>query len=40
MAAHSQTTVRTNAMATAPAFGKFDKDLIGDLIPFIESNIR
>jgi enterochelin esterase-like enzyme len=26
-----------NAMATAPAFGKFDKDLIGDLIPFIES---
>jgi enterochelin esterase-like enzyme len=28
----------TNAMATAPAFGKFDKDLIGDLIPFIESN--
>lgn len=28
----------TNAMATAPAFGKFDKDLLGDLIPFIESN--
>ncbi len=27
----------TNAMATAPAFGKFDQDLIGDLIPFIES---
>jgi enterochelin esterase-like enzyme len=27
----------TNAMATAPAFGKFDKDLIGDLLPFIES---
>ncbi len=27
----------TNAMSTAPAFGKFDKDLIGDLIPFIES---
>jgi enterochelin esterase-like enzyme len=26
-----------NAMATAPAFGKFDKDLIGDLIPFIEA---
>ena len=26
-----------NAMATAPAFGKFDKDLLGDLIPFIES---
>lgn len=26
-----------NAMATAPAFGKFDKDLIGDLIPFIQS---
>lgn len=25
-----------NAMATAPAFGKFDKDLLGDLIPFIE----
>jgi enterochelin esterase-like enzyme len=24
-------------MATAPAFGKFDKDLLGDLIPFIES---
>ena len=27
----------TNAMATAPAFGKFDKDLLGDLIPFIQS---
>jgi enterochelin esterase-like enzyme len=27
----------TNAMATAPAFGKFDKDLLGDLMPFIES---
>ena len=27
----------TNAMATAPAFAKFDKDLLGDLIPFIES---
>jgi enterochelin esterase-like enzyme len=26
-----------NPMATAPAFGKFDKDLLGDLIPFIES---
>lgn len=26
-----------NAMATAPAFGKFDKDLLGDLIPFIHS---
>jgi len=26
-----------NAMATAPAFAKFDKDLIGDLIPFIEA---
>ncbi|MGZ8938372.1 MAG: alpha/beta hydrolase, partial [Limisphaerales bacterium] len=26
-----------NAMSTAPAFGKFDKDLLGDLIPFIES---
>jgi enterochelin esterase-like enzyme len=26
-----------NAMATAPAFGKFDKDLLGDLIPYIES---
>jgi enterochelin esterase-like enzyme len=26
-----------NAMATAPAFGKFDKDLLNDLIPFIES---
>ena len=26
-----------NAMATAPAFGRFDKDLLGDLIPFIES---
>ena len=26
-----------NAMATAPAFGKFDKDLIGDLIPFIQA---
>ncbi|MEY2407429.1 MAG: hypothetical protein QOF48_99 [Verrucomicrobiota bacterium] len=26
-----------NAMSTAPAFGKFDKDLIGDLIPFIQS---
>lgn len=28
----------TNAMATAPAFAKFDKDLLGDLIPFIQSN--
>jgi enterochelin esterase-like enzyme len=28
----------TNAMATAPAFGKFDKDLLGDLIPFIEAS--
>src|SRR5829696_7574765 len=27
----------TNAMATAPAFGKFDKDLLNDLIPFVES---
>lgn len=27
----------TNVFATAPAFGKFDKDLLGDLIPFIES---
>lgn len=27
-----------NAMATAPAFGKFDQDLLGNLIPFIESN--
>jgi enterochelin esterase-like enzyme len=26
-----------NAMSTAPAFGNFDKDLLGDLIPFIES---
>ncbi len=26
-----------NAMGTAPAFGKFDKDLLGDLIPFIQS---
>jgi enterochelin esterase-like enzyme len=26
-----------NAMATAPAFGKFDKDLLSDLIPFVES---
>jgi enterochelin esterase-like enzyme len=26
-----------NPMATAPAFAKFDKDLLGDLIPFIES---
>lgn len=26
-----------NPMATAAAFGKFDKDLLGDLIPFIES---
>jgi enterochelin esterase-like enzyme len=30
--------VGTNAMATAPAFGKFDKDLLNDLIPFIQSN--
>lgn len=29
--------VGTNAMATAPAFGKFDKDLLDDVIPFIES---
>ena len=27
----------TNAMATAPAFGNFDKDLLGSLIPFIQS---
>jgi enterochelin esterase-like enzyme len=27
----------SNAMSTAPAFGKFDKDLLGDLIPFIQS---
>ena len=26
-----------NAMSTAPAFGKFDQDLLGSLIPFIES---
>ena len=26
-----------NAMGTAPAFGNFDKDLLGSLIPFIES---
>ncbi len=26
-----------NAMGTAPAFGQFDKDLLGSLIPFIES---
>lgn len=26
-----------NPMATASAFGKFDQDLIGDLIPFIEA---
>lgn len=26
-----------NAMNTAPAFAKFDKDLLGDLIPFIQS---
>lgn len=26
-----------NPMATAPAFAKFDKDLLGDLIPYIES---
>ena len=25
-----------NAMGTAPAFGKFDQDLLGSLIPFIE----
>jgi enterochelin esterase-like enzyme len=27
----------SNFMATAPAFGKFDQDLLHDLIPFIES---
>ncbi|MCC7375461.1 MAG: esterase family protein [Verrucomicrobiales bacterium] len=27
----------SNAMATAPAFGRFDQDLLGSLIPFIES---
>jgi enterochelin esterase-like enzyme len=27
----------SNAMATAPAFGKFDQDLLGSLIPFIEA---
>ncbi len=26
-----------NAMATAPAFGKFDQDLLGSLIPFVET---
>lgn len=26
-----------NAMATAPAFGRFDQDLLGSLIPFVES---
>ncbi len=26
-----------NAMGTAPAFGKFDQDLLGSLIPFIEA---
>ena len=26
-----------NAMATAPAFGRFDQDLLGSLIPFIEA---
>jgi enterochelin esterase-like enzyme len=26
-----------NAMQTAPAFGKFDQDLLGSIIPFIES---
>ena len=28
----------TNPMATAPAFAKFEQDLLKDLIPFIESN--
>jgi enterochelin esterase-like enzyme len=27
----------TNAMATAPAFAKFDQDLLKDLIPFVQS---
>lgn len=27
-----------NPMATAPAFAKFEKDLLGDLIPFVEAN--
>lgn len=27
----------TNVFASAAAFGKFDKDLLGDLIPFVES---
>ena len=27
-----------NAMGTAPAFGKFDQDLLGSLIPFVEAN--
>jgi enterochelin esterase-like enzyme len=26
-----------NVMATAPAFGKFDQDLLGSLIPFVEA---
>ncbi len=26
-----------NAMATAPSFGKFDQDLLGSLIPFVEA---
>ncbi len=29
--------VGSNAMATAPAFGVFDQDLLGSLIPFIEA---
>jgi len=27
----------TNPMSTAPAFGRFDRDLLGSLIPFIQS---
>ncbi|MGE3310537.1 MAG: alpha/beta hydrolase [Limisphaerales bacterium] len=27
----------SNPMATAPAFGKFDQDLLGSLIPFVEA---
>lgn len=35
--AHPNDRPGTNPMATAPAFAKFDQDLLGSLIPFIES---
>jgi enterochelin esterase-like enzyme len=35
--AQAEDRAGSNAMATAPAFGVFDQDLLGSLIPFIQS---